>query len=145
MNVYLRNGIIAVIINMVIFIIGWGCIVPDQLVDNTHIFGLVGSVELVKGNTAVVFGMCASLSTLSLIISLVEALVEDYSRPCRFNPVARSERPKKTPKVSGMRIDPSPDGDPKTPEKCTDEDKDPKTPVTLLLSGGVLYFLYGSA
>ena len=64
MNVYLRNGIIAVIINMVIFIIGWGCIVPDQLVDNTHIFGLVGSVELVKGNTAVVFGMCASLSTL---------------------------------------------------------------------------------
>ena len=117
MNVYLRNGIIAVIINMVIFIIGWGCIVPDQLVDNTHIFGLVGSVELVKGNTAVVFGMCASLSTLSLIISLVEALVEDYSRPCRL------------PKVSGMRIDPSPDGDPKTPEKCTDEDKDPKTPV----------------
>lgn len=124
MNVYLRNGIICLIANIVVFIIGWGCIVPDQLMDNTHLFGIIGSVEIVKGNTAVVFGMCALLSTLSLIISLVEALVEDYSRP-RFNPNTRAEKPKKAqkPGVSGMRIN-----DP-CPEKCTDEDKDPKTPT----------------
>ena len=129
MNAYLRNGIIAVIVNVIVFIIGWGCIVPDQIFDNTHLFGLIGDTEILRGNTSTVFGVCACMSTLSMIVGMVEALVEDYSRPCRFNPVARSERPKKTPKVSGMRIDPSPDGDPKTPEKCTDEDKDPKTPV----------------
>ena len=121
MNAYLRNIIIAIIANIVVFIIGWGCIVPDQLMDNTHLFGIIGNVEIVKGNTSTVFGVCACMSTLTLIISLVEAIIEDYSRPCRFNPVARSERPKKTPKVSGMRIDPS-------PEKV-DEDKDPKTPT----------------
>lgn len=122
MNAYLRNGIITIIINAIIFVIGWGCIVPDQLIDKTHLFGIIGDVEITKGNTAVVFGMCALLSTLSLITALVEAIVEDYSRPCRFNPVARSERPKKTPKVSGMRI-----ADPACPEK--DEDQDPKTPT----------------
>ena len=121
MNAYLRNGIICLIVNMVIFIIGWGCIVPDQLSDQTHLFGLIGNVEIVKGNTAVVFGMCCILSTLTLIVSLVEALVEDYSRPCRFNPAARAEKPRKAPKISGMRVEP-------TPEKV-DEDKDPKTPT----------------
>lgn len=129
MNAYLRNGVIALIANIVVFLIGWGCIVPDQLLDNTHLFGLIGDVEVIKGNTSTVFCVCSVMSTLIMVVSLVEAIVEDYSRPCRFNQSARSERPKKTPKVSGMRIDPSPDGDPKTPEKCTDEDKDPKTPV----------------
>ena len=118
MNAYLRNGVIALIANIVVFLIGWGCIVPDQLLDNTHLFGLIGDVEVIKGNTSTVFCVCSVMSTLIMVVSLVEAIVEDYSRPCRFKP-----------KVSGMRIDPSPDGDPKTPEKCTDEDKDPKTPV----------------
>ena len=134
MNTYIRNSIITLIVNVVIFIIGWGCIVPDQMMDQTHLFGLIGSYEIVKGNTAVVFGMCALLSTLTLIVSLVEAIVEDYSRP-RFCPT-RVEKPKKSPKpgVSGMRIEPTseniPDKDPKTPEKgekiC---DEDPKTPT----------------
>ena len=121
MNAYLRNISIAIIANIVVFLIGWGCIVPDQLLDQTHLFGLVGDIEIVKGNTATVFGICACMSTLIMIISLVEALVEDYSRP-RFCPT-RVEKPRKTPKpgVSGMRIaDPS-------PAKCTDED--PKTPT----------------
>ena len=131
MNVYLRNGIICLIVNVVIFIIGWGCIVPDQMMDQTHLFGLIGSYEIVKGNTAVVFGMCALLSTLTLIVSLVEAIIEDY-RPCC---PTRFERPKKSPKISGMRVEPTPEkeamkmkiSDP-TPEKV-DEDKDPKTPT----------------
>ena len=131
MNVYLRNGVIALVINVIIFFIGWGCIVPDQLFDQTHLFGLIGSYEIVKGNTAVVFGMCALLSTLTLIVSLVEAIIEDY-RPCC---PTRFERPKKSPKISGMRVEPTPEkeamkmkiSDP-TPEKV-DEDKDPKTPT----------------
>jgi hypothetical protein len=116
MSVYLRNGIITLIINAVIFLIGWGCIVPDQLLDNTHLFGLLGDVEVIKGNTAVVFGMCAVLSLLTLIVGMVEAIIEDYQP--RFCPT-RNERPRKPQKfeAAGMRIaDPSPaKEDPKTP------------------------------
>ena len=129
MNAYLRNGIICLIVNVIVFIIGWGCIVPDQIFDNTHLFGLIGDTEIVRGNTSTVFGICAVLSTLSLIVSLVEAIVEDYSRPCRFNPAARAEKPRKAPKVSGMRI-----ADPASEKVCEDpkaseKDEDPKTPT----------------
>ena len=120
MNTYIRNIVVVLIANVVIFIIGWGCIVPDQLMDQTHLFGLIGNVEVVKGNTSTVFGICAVLSTLTLIVGLVEAIVEDY-RP-RFCPATRAEKPRKAPKfqASGMRIEP-------TSEKCVDED--PKTPT----------------
>lgn len=119
MNAYLRNGIITLIANVVIFIIGWGCIVPDQIMDNTHLFGVIGEVEIIRGNTAVVFGICSILSTLSLIAGMVEAIVEDY-RP-RHCSSARAEKPRKTPKISGMRIT-----DPKSPE--TEEAADPVVP-----------------
>lgn len=115
MNAYLRNGIITLIANVVIFIIGWGCIVPDQIMDNTHLFGIIGEVEIIRGNTAVVFGICSILSTLSLIAGMVEAIVEGY-RP-RFHPSARAEKPRKTPKISGMRIT-----DPTAPEEVKAED-----------------------
>lgn len=131
-NVYLRNGVIALIINVIVFVIGWGCIVPDQILDQTHLFGLIGDVEIVRGNTAVVFGVCATVSTLSMIISLVEAIVEDYSRPCRFNPAARAEKPRKAPKIEATRMRIT---DPASSEKVVDpspakvDDQDPKTPT----------------
>ena len=127
MNVYIRNISIAIIANIVVFIIGWGCIVPDQMMDNTHLFGLIGNVEVLKGNTSTVFGVCAVMSIAIMVAALVEAIIEDYSRPCRFNPVnpaARAEKPRKAPKISGMRIaDPCPEKCEKTP------DEDPKTPT----------------
>ena len=116
MNVYIRNISIAIIVNVIVFVIGWGCIVPDTVNDQTHLFGLIGDVEIIRGNTAVVFGVCSVMSMLTLIVALVEAIIEDY-RP-RFCSSVRSERPRK--KISGMRINDS------CPEKCTDED--PKTP-----------------
>jgi hypothetical protein len=135
MNAYLRNGIITLVINVIIFIIGWGCIVPDQILDQTHLFGLIGDIQIVKGNTAVVFGVCACMSTLSMIVALVEAIVEDYSRPCRFNPVnpaARAEKPRKAPKIEATRMRIT---DPASSEKVVDpspakvDDQDPKTPI----------------
>ena len=139
MSVYLRNGVIALIANIVVFLIGWGCIVPDQLLDNTHLFGLIGDVEVIKGNTSTVFCVCSVMSTLIMVVSLVEAIIEDYQP--RFCPT-RNERPRKPQKfeAAGMRIaDPSPaKEDPKisgmkisdpTPQKVVDEDKDPKTPT----------------
>ena len=122
MNTYIRNWVICLIVNAVIFCIGWTCIVPDQLSDQTHLFGLIGSVEIVKGNTSTVFGVCAVLSTLVMIAGMVEAIVEDFRRPC-FIPAARAEKPRKAPKISGMKI-----ADPTSPEKV-DADKDPKTPT----------------
>lgn len=119
MNVYIRNSIIVLFINVVIFLIGWGCIVPDQILDQTHLFGLIGDVEIVRGNTAVVFGVCSVMSTLTLIAGLVEAIIEDY-RP-RFCPATRAEKPRKPQKFEAARmrtVDPSPakvDEDPETP------------------------------
>ena len=135
MNVYLRNIIIAIIANIVVFLIGWGCIVPDVINDQTHLFGLIGDVEILRGNTSTVFGVCSIMSTLVMIVGMVEALVED----CRPRSVSRKPLPtgtfhvnrekSKDPKISRMRIDPSPDEDP-CPEKgekiC---DEDPKTPT----------------
>ena len=126
MNVYIRNWIIALIANVVVFLIGWGCIVPDVINDQTHLFGLIGDVEILRGNTSTVFGVCSIMSTLVMIVGMVEAIIEDF-RP-RFCPT-RVEKPRKAPKISGMRIDPSSekvDGDPKTSEKV---DEDPKTPT----------------
>ena len=131
MNVYLRNIIIAIIANIVVFVIGWGCIVPDTVSDQTHLFGLIGDVEIIRGNTSTVFGICAVLSTLIMIAGMVEAIVEDY-RPCRFNPATRAEKPRKAPKFEAakMRIEPTPEKvDDPSPEKVIEEDKDPKTPT----------------
>jgi hypothetical protein len=130
MNVYLRNIIIVIIANIVVFLIGWGCIVPDVINDQTHLFGLIGDVEILKGNTSTVFGVCSIMSTLVMIVGMVEAIIEDFRRPCC---PTRIEKPRKAPKFEAakMRIT-----DPASPEKVVDpspkvedEDKDPKTPT----------------
>ena len=118
MNVYIRNIIIVLIVNIVVFVIGWGCIVPDTINDQTHLFGLIGDVEIIRGNTAVVFGVCAIMSTLTLIVGLVEAIVEDYRPQCPTR-VGRKLPTGTFANNNKMRIvDPSSakvDEDPKTP------------------------------
>lgn len=126
-NVYLRDGVIATITNMIVFIISWGCIVPDQMMDQTHLFGLIGNVEIIRGNTSTVFGIASIVSTLVMVVSLVEAIVEDCRRPC-FNQSVRVEKPRKPQKFEAarMRIEPTSEKvceDPKT------HDEDPKTPT----------------
>ena len=129
MNAYIRNWVIVLFINVVIFMIGWTCIVPDTVNDQTHLFGLIGSVEIMKGNTVTVFSVCALLSTFTLIVGMVEAVIEDF-RPCRFNPATRAEKPRKAPKIEAtrMRIEPTPEKV-DDPSPKVDEDKDPKTPT----------------
>ena len=56
----------AIILQMVIFIAAWFVMSPDQLVDNTYIFGLVGSVELVKGNADWVMMTAGILSVFNI-------------------------------------------------------------------------------
>ena len=125
MNVYLRNIIIAIIANIVVFLIGWGCIVPDVINDQTHLFGLIGDVEILRGNTSTVFGVCSIMSTLVMIVGMVEALVEDCRpRSCPTRVEKRTKLPTGT-FANRMRI-----ADPASPEKGEKNcDKDPKTPV----------------
>lgn len=56
----------AVILQVVIFIIAWALMTPDQVVDNTHIFGLIGSYDTVPGNTVWVLLGAAILSIINL-------------------------------------------------------------------------------
>lgn len=56
----------AIILQMVIFIAAWFIMTPDQLTDNTHLFGLIGSYDLVRGNTVWVLLGAAILSIINL-------------------------------------------------------------------------------
>ena len=77
MNVYLRNIIIAIIANIVVFLIGWGCIVPDVINDQTHLFGLIGDVEILRGNHCHFVTTDTNKDTLLDILSLL-----DIQRTC---------------------------------------------------------------
>ena len=57
---------IAIVIQILIFAGAWFVMTPDQLVDNTYIFGLVGSVELVKGNADWVVMTAGILSVFNI-------------------------------------------------------------------------------
>lgn len=55
-----------IILQMVIFITAWALMTPDQLVDNTYVFGLIGNVEVIPGNSIWVLLGAAILSTLNI-------------------------------------------------------------------------------
>ena len=57
---------IAIVIQTIIFITAWFVMTPDQVVDNTHIFGLIGSYDTVPGNTVWVLLGAAILSIINL-------------------------------------------------------------------------------
>ena len=41
----------AIVIQMIILIVAWIITTPDVAQDNTHLFGLIGDVEVVRGNS----------------------------------------------------------------------------------------------
>ena len=57
---------IVVIIQLLIFIAAWALVTPDTLEDNTHLFGLIGDIEVIKGNTDWVLLGAAILSALNI-------------------------------------------------------------------------------
>ena len=44
-----------IVMQVLIFIIAWFVMTPDVMQDNTHLFGLIGDVEIIKGNAHWVF------------------------------------------------------------------------------------------
>lgn len=58
----------AIIIQMVIFITTYFIMTPDVMEDNTHLFGLIGDIEVIRGNSIWVLLGAAILSALNILI-----------------------------------------------------------------------------
>lgn len=56
----------AIAIQAIIFIIAYFTMTPDILEDNTHVFGLFGSYDVIPGNTVWVLAGAAVLSVLNI-------------------------------------------------------------------------------
>ena len=56
----------AIVIQAIIFIIAYFTMTPDILEDNTHLFGLFGDVEVIKGNSIWVLAGAAILSVINI-------------------------------------------------------------------------------
>ena len=56
----------AIVMQALILIAAYFVMTPDQLIDNTHVFGLIGSHEIVRGNTHWVMLGAAILSALNI-------------------------------------------------------------------------------
>lgn len=56
----------AIITQMLIFIIAWASMTPDVAEDNSYIFGLIGGVEIVRGNTIWVMLIAMFTSVINL-------------------------------------------------------------------------------
>ena len=58
--------VIAIVIQILIFVGAWATMTPDQLVDNTYVFGLFGSHDVVAGNTVWVLLGAMFLSVINI-------------------------------------------------------------------------------
>lgn len=56
----------AIVFQMIIFVAAYFTMTPDTLEDNTHLFGLFGDVEVIKGNVHWVLLGAAVLSIINL-------------------------------------------------------------------------------
>ena len=59
---------IVVITQVLIFIAAWFTMTPDVLEDNTYVFGLIGSYDIIPGNTQWVMLGAAVLSVLNILV-----------------------------------------------------------------------------
>lgn len=60
--------VMMIMVQVLIFVGAWATMTPDQVVDNTHIFGLIGSYDTVPGNTVWVLLGAAILSIINILI-----------------------------------------------------------------------------
>ena len=57
-----------IITQVLIFTIAWFVMTPDTLEDNTYVFGLIGNVEVIPGNTQWVMLCAMVLSVINIIV-----------------------------------------------------------------------------
>ena len=56
----------AIVFQVLIFIAAWFAMTPDQVVDNTYVFGLIGSYDIIHGNSIWVMIGAGVLSVLNI-------------------------------------------------------------------------------
>lgn len=56
----------AMIAQMIIFVVAWALMTPDTIEDNTHLFGLIGSYDIIHGNSIWVMIGAGVLSVLNI-------------------------------------------------------------------------------
>ena len=61
-----KNLIRSIMVQVSIFIVAWFILTPDTLEDNTHVFGLIGEVEIIRGNSIWVMIGAGVLSVLNI-------------------------------------------------------------------------------
>ena len=55
-----------IVFQVLIFITAWALMTPDTIEDNTYMFGLIGDVEVIKGNTIWVMLAAMVLSIINI-------------------------------------------------------------------------------
>jgi hypothetical protein len=55
-----------IVFQVLIFIVAWFILTPDTLEDNTHLFGLIGSYDIIHGNSIWVMIGAGVLSVLNI-------------------------------------------------------------------------------
>ena len=61
-----KNLIRPIMVQVLIFIVAWFILTPDTLEDNTHLFGLIGSYDIIHGNSIWVMIGAGVLSVLNI-------------------------------------------------------------------------------
>lgn len=91
-------------IQVLIFVIAWFVMIPDTIEDNTYLFGLIGSYDLVRGNAHWVMLGAAILSALNILIwwpkSPTHKTVGDNANTKSAEAAEKIDRDPKTPDLS---------------------------------------------
>lgn len=61
-----KNLIRSIMVQVLIFIVAWFILTPDTLEDNTRLFGLIGSYDIIHGNSIWVMIGAGVLSVLNI-------------------------------------------------------------------------------
>lgn len=69
----------AIMVQVIIFVVAWFVMTPDVAQDNTHLFGLIGGVEIIRGNAIWVLLGAAVLSMLNIWVWWPKTQVTTHS------------------------------------------------------------------
>ena len=92
----------AIVFQVLIFIAAWFAMTPDQVVDNTYVFGLIGSYDIIHGNSIWVMIGAGVLSVLNIWFWWPKEAVANIIKVEGTSAEAKAEETKKDPVVPKM-------------------------------------------
>ena len=95
---------IAIVIQILIFVGAWFVMSPDVIEDNTHLFGLIGDLNVTKGNTDWVMMTAGILSVFNIWVwwpkSTTLQTVAEAAKGTLGTEAKETDRDPKTPDLS---------------------------------------------